>query len=59
LSRITAQAFGQRRKMLRSSLRGLAPDIEARLEASGIAPTQRAEEIGIEAFCALARNLAG
>lgn len=58
LSRVTAQAFGQRRKMLRSSLRGLAPDVEKRLEAAGIAPTQRAEEVGIEAFCALARSLA-
>ncbi len=58
LARVTAQAFGQRRKMLRSSLRGLAPDLEARLEAAGIEPTQRAEEVGIEAFCALARSLA-
>ena len=58
LARVTAQAFGQRRKMLRSSLRGIAPDLEARLEAAGIEPTQRAEEVGIEAFCALARSLA-
>lgn len=58
LSRVTQAAFGQRRKMLRSSLRGLAPDIEARLEALGIAPTARAEEIPVEGFCAIARALA-
>lgn len=59
LQRVTAAAFNQRRKMLRSSLKGLAPDMEARLLACDIAPTARAEEIGLEAFCALARNLAG
>ena len=58
LARVTAAAFGQRRKMLRSSLRSLAPDIEDRLRAAGIEPTQRAEEVGVEAFCALARSLA-
>ncbi|MFN4158387.1 MAG: 16S rRNA (adenine(1518)-N(6)/adenine(1519)-N(6))-dimethyltransferase RsmA [Gemmobacter sp.] len=58
LSRVTAAAFGQRRKMLRSSLRGLAPDIEARLEAIGVPPTARAEEVPIEGFCAIARALA-
>ena len=56
LGRITAMAFNQRRKMLRSSLRGLGPDIEERLLAAGIPPTARAEEIGLEAFCALARG---
>lgn len=55
LSRITAMAFNQRRKMLRSSLKGLAPGIEGLLEAVGIPPTARAEEIGLEQFCALAR----
>jgi 16S rRNA (adenine1518-N6/adenine1519-N6)-dimethyltransferase len=55
LSRITAMAFNQRRKMLRSSLKGLGGDIEALMEGVGIAPTQRAEEIGLEQFCALAR----
>lgn len=58
LSRLTAAAFNQRRKMLRASLRGLAPDIEDRLRAVGIEPTARAEEIPLEAFCALARELA-
>lgn len=57
LQRVTAMAFNQRRKMLRSSLRGLGPDIEARLAAVGIDPTARAEEIGLERFCALARAL--
>ena len=59
LLRITAQAFGQRRKMLRSSLKGLLPDLEAALESVGIPPTARAEEIGLEAFCALARLVKG
>ncbi len=53
LSRITAMGFNQRRKMLRSSLKGMGPDIEARLQAVGIAPTARAEEISLEKFCAL------
>ena len=57
LERVVAAAFGKRRKMLRAALKGLAPDIEAQLEAAGIAPTARAEEIGIERFCALARQL--
>ena len=59
LSNITAHAFGQRRKMLRSSLRTLASDIEDHLRAVGIAPTDRAEQIGIGEFCALARRLEG
>ena len=57
LSRVTAAAFNQRRKMLRASLRGLHPQIESLLEAVGIPPTARAEEIGLERFCALARAL--
>lgn len=59
LSRITAAAFNQRRKMLRASLRGVAPDIEEKLEAAGIEPTDRAETVSIEKFCALARLVAG
>jgi 16S rRNA (adenine1518-N6/adenine1519-N6)-dimethyltransferase len=58
LQRVTATALNQRRKMLRASLRGLAPDIEDRLRAVGIDPTARAEEISLEGFCALARELA-
>jgi 16S rRNA (adenine1518-N6/adenine1519-N6)-dimethyltransferase len=59
LLRITAQAFNQRRKMLRSSLKGLVPDLETVLLAAGIPPTARAEEIGLEQFCALARAVKG
>lgn len=55
LSRITAAGFNQRRKMLRASLKGVHPQIEALLEATGISPTSRAEEISLEGFCALAR----
>jgi 16S rRNA (adenine1518-N6/adenine1519-N6)-dimethyltransferase len=55
LSRIVAMAFNQRRKMLRSALKGLAPEIDALLESAGIKPTARAEEIGLDGFCALAR----
>ncbi|MFV0299975.1 MAG: 16S rRNA (adenine(1518)-N(6)/adenine(1519)-N(6))-dimethyltransferase RsmA [Paracoccus sp. (in: a-proteobacteria)] len=58
LSRLTAAAFNQRRKMLRASLRGLHPDIETLLRTAGIPPTARAEEIDLERFCALARLLA-
>ncbi|MCX7646608.1 MAG: 16S rRNA (adenine(1518)-N(6)/adenine(1519)-N(6))-dimethyltransferase RsmA [Rhodobacteraceae bacterium] len=58
LSRVVAAAFGQRRKMLRASLRGLAPGIEEVIRAAGLAPTARAEEIPVEGFCALARRIA-
>ena len=58
LSRVVAAAFNQRRKMLRAALKGQAPDIEDRLIAAGIAPTERAEQVGLEQFCALARALA-
>jgi 16S rRNA (adenine1518-N6/adenine1519-N6)-dimethyltransferase len=57
LERITAAAFGQRRKMLRASLKGLWPDADAKLSAIGIDPTRRAETLTIEEFCALARLL--
>lgn len=58
LSKVVAAAFNQRRKMLRASLRGLAPDIETRIAAAGLTPTARAEEISVEGFAALARELA-
>lgn len=54
LSRVVEVAFNQRRKMLRAALKSVAPDIEDRLTAAGIAPTDRAETVSIEAFCALA-----
>ncbi|WP_281982871.1 16S rRNA (adenine(1518)-N(6)/adenine(1519)-N(6))-dimethyltransferase RsmA [Thalassorhabdomicrobium marinisediminis] len=57
LQHVTATAFNQRRKMLRSSLKGLAPDIEDHLRAADIKPTDRAEQIDVERFCALARSL--
>lgn len=58
LSGVVAMAFGQRRKMLRASLKGLGGDVETLLEAAGIAPTDRAETVGLEAFCRLARLVA-
>ncbi len=58
LSRVVAAAFNQRRKMLRSSLKGISKDIEAHLVAAGIKPTERAEQVPIEGFCALAREVA-
>ena len=57
LERVTAAAFGQRRKMLRSALKGLAAAPEPLLAKAGIAPTARAETLPVEAFCALARAL--
>lgn len=57
LSHVVAMAFNQRRKMLRAALKGLTPDIEDRLTAAGLSPTARAEEISLEGFCALAREI--
>ena len=57
LERVVAAAFGQRRKMLRAALKSLGPgDPAAMIEAAGIDPTQRAEELSVEQFCALARH---
>ncbi|MBW4708087.1 16S rRNA (adenine(1518)-N(6)/adenine(1519)-N(6))-dimethyltransferase RsmA [Roseobacter sp. YSTF-M11] len=58
LSRVVAAAFNQRRKMLRAALKGIAPDIEDRLLAAGLKPTDRAEQVPLEGFCALARRIA-
>lgn len=58
LERVVAAAFNQRRKMLRAALKGVAPDIEDRLIAAGLKPTDRAEQIPLEGFCALARAVA-
>jgi 16S rRNA (adenine1518-N6/adenine1519-N6)-dimethyltransferase len=55
LERVTAAAFGQRRKMLRTSLKLLGLPVEKLLEHAGVAPTARAEELTVEEFCALAR----
>ncbi|MBM3539268.1 MAG: 16S rRNA (adenine(1518)-N(6)/adenine(1519)-N(6))-dimethyltransferase RsmA [Alphaproteobacteria bacterium] len=59
LEQVTAAAFGQRRKMLRQSLRSLGMDAPGLLAAAGIEPTRRAEELSIEEFCALAREVSG
>jgi 16S rRNA (adenine1518-N6/adenine1519-N6)-dimethyltransferase len=55
LERVTAAAFGKRRKMLRQSLRSLGLDAGALCAAAGIDPTRRAETLSIPEFCALAR----
>ena len=57
LNKVVAAAFNQRRKMLRSALKSVSPDIEDHLIAAGIKPTERAEQVELEAFCALARQL--
>jgi 16S rRNA (adenine1518-N6/adenine1519-N6)-dimethyltransferase len=57
LERVVEAAFGQRRKMLRQSLKPLAVDAPALLSA-GIDPTARAEDISVEGFVGLARALA-
>jgi 16S rRNA (adenine1518-N6/adenine1519-N6)-dimethyltransferase len=55
LERVTEAAFGQRRKMLRQSLKSLGRDPLALLAQAGIEPTARAEEIPVAGFVALAR----
>ncbi|MFM7345925.1 MAG: 16S rRNA (adenine(1518)-N(6)/adenine(1519)-N(6))-dimethyltransferase RsmA [Tagaea sp.] len=56
LERVVAAAFGQRRKMLRQSLKS-AGDALALCEAAGIDPTRRADTLSVKEFCALARAL--
>jgi 16S rRNA (adenine1518-N6/adenine1519-N6)-dimethyltransferase len=51
---VTAAAFGQRRKMLRQSLKSLGVDVAQLLAHSGVAETARAEEIDVGGFVALA-----
>jgi len=53
LERVTAAAFGQRRKMLRGALAGLFSDPVAILEGLGLSPTARAEELSVEDFVRL------
>jgi len=55
LERVTAAAFGQRRKMLRASLKTLLADPEPLLARAGIAATARAEELTVAEFCRLAQ----
>jgi 16S rRNA (adenine1518-N6/adenine1519-N6)-dimethyltransferase len=57
LEAVVAAAFGQRRKMLRSSLRQISADPIALLWAAGLEPTLRAENLTVEQFCALARAM--
>lgn len=57
LSRTVSLAFGQRRKMLRSSLKSLGKDVAAKIEQAEIDPTTRAEQVSIEEFCRLSRVL--
>ncbi len=58
LEKVTAAAFGQRRKMLRASLRSLLPDPEAVLQNAGIDPTRRAESLSVIEFCRLTQQIA-
>jgi len=58
LERVVQAAFGQRRKMLRASLRSLDERPEELLAAAGLPATARAEEIDVPGFCRLARSYA-
>lgn len=58
IQRVTAAAFGQRRKMLRSSLKSLGTFSDALIAAASLDPTMRAEAVSVEGFAALARALA-
>jgi 16S rRNA (adenine1518-N6/adenine1519-N6)-dimethyltransferase len=58
LETVTAAAFGQRRKMLRASLKSLGVEVASLLAAARLTETARAEEIDVEGFCALARAYA-
>ncbi|HCD17209.1 MAG TPA: 16S rRNA (adenine(1518)-N(6)/adenine(1519)-N(6))-dimethyltransferase, partial [Rhodobiaceae bacterium] len=55
LTRVTAAAFGQRRKMLRASLKKICASPGEILAAAQIAETRRAEQLEIHEFCTLAR----
>lgn len=57
LEQVAAAAFGQRRKMLRQSLKSLGVDPALLAEAAGVEPTRRAETIPISGFVAMARKL--
>jgi 16S rRNA (adenine1518-N6/adenine1519-N6)-dimethyltransferase len=58
LETVTQAAFGQRRKMLRQSLRSLGVDVAALLTAADLSSTARAEDIPVGGFASLARALA-
>jgi 16S rRNA (adenine1518-N6/adenine1519-N6)-dimethyltransferase len=57
LERVAAAAFGQRRKMLRQSLKSLAVDPVRLANAAGVEATRRAETIPVSGFVAMAREL--
>ena len=57
LEKVTEAAFGQRRKMLRQSLKSLGVEPALLLEATGIDPTQRAETVPVSGFVAMANRL--
>ena len=57
LERVTAAAFGQRRKMLRASLRTLMPDPESLLHALHIEPNARAEQLSVDDYLRLTAAL--
>ncbi len=59
LERVTAAAFGQRRKMLRQSLKPLLTQPAALLRSLEIDPTARGETLTVAQFCAIARSVAG
>jgi 16S rRNA (adenine1518-N6/adenine1519-N6)-dimethyltransferase len=54
LEKVTAAAFGQRRKMLRSSLKALGGDTEEMIAAAGLKSEMRAEQVDVAGFCRLA-----
>jgi 16S rRNA (adenine1518-N6/adenine1519-N6)-dimethyltransferase len=56
LEKVTAAAFGQRRKMLRQSLKSLSPDAERLVTEAGLDPTARAETLSVSDFSALTRT---
>ena len=58
LEAVTRAAFGQRRKMLRQSLKALGPDLGSLLAATGLRETARAEEVSVAGYAALARAIA-
>ncbi|WP_417667991.1 16S rRNA (adenine(1518)-N(6)/adenine(1519)-N(6))-dimethyltransferase RsmA [Roseibium sp.] len=59
LEKVTAAAFGQRRKMLRASLKSLGGPADELIEEAGLKPTARAEEIDVEGFVRLANVYEG
>ena len=57
LEAVTKAAFGQRRKMIRQSLKATGAPVEKLLAAAGLRGDERAEELPVEAFLAMAKAL--